>query len=72
MDLSARKLNAQSALGAQLDSFADLITFGIAPAVVVYSVSSLSLLFAEKGVGFCLFLVLGLIPLIGAIRLAKI
>ena len=67
----ARKLNAQSALGTQLDSFADLITFGVAPAVIVFSVSSLSLLFVEKQMEFWLFLILGLIPLLGAIRLAR-
>ena len=68
---AARKLNVQSALGAQLDSFADLITFGIAPAIIVYSVSTFSLFFVEKEVEFWLFIILGLIPLIGAIRLAK-
>jgi len=36
----ARKLNAASALGKELDSLADLVTFGIAPAVLIY-VSSL-------------------------------
>ena len=45
---AARKLNVQSGIGAQLDSFADLITFGIAPAIIVYFVSNLSLLFVEK------------------------
>ena len=45
---AARKLNVQSALGTQLDSFADLITFGIAPAIIVYFVSTLSLFFVEK------------------------
>ena len=68
---AARKLNVQSALGSQLDSFADLITFGIAPAVIVYFVSTLSLFFVEKEIEFWLFLVLGLIPLLGAIRLAR-
>jgi CDP-diacylglycerol--serine O-phosphatidyltransferase len=68
---TARKLNVQSALGTQLDSFADLITFGIAPAVIVYFMSTLSLFFVEKEIEFWLFLVLGLIPLLGAIRLAR-
>ena len=67
----ARKLNAQSEIGAQLDSFADLITFGVAPAVIVFYVSSLSLLFVEKDTEFWLFLILGFIPLLGAIRLAR-
>ncbi|OWA37976.1 CDP-diacylglycerol--serine O-phosphatidyltransferase [Saccharibacillus sp. O16] len=32
----ARKLDATSALGKELDSLADLVTFGIAPAMVIY------------------------------------
>lgn len=32
----ARKLNACSAFGAELDSLADLVSFGVSPAVVVY------------------------------------
>jgi len=35
----ARRMNISSKLGAQLDSFADFITFGIAPAVIVYNAS---------------------------------
>jgi len=68
---AARKLNVQSALGTQLDSFADLVTFGIAPAVIVYFVSTLSLFFVEKEIEFWLFLILGFVPLLGAIRLAR-
>ena len=68
---AARKLNVQSALGTQLDSFADLVTFGIAPAIIVYFVSNLSLFFVEKDIDFWLFIVLGLVPLLGAIRLAR-
>ena len=68
---AARKLNVQSALGTQLDSFADLVTFGIAPAVIVYFVSTLSLFFVENGIEFWLFLILGFVPLLGAIRLAR-
>ena len=68
---TARKFNVQSALGAQLDSFADLITFGIAPVIIVFFVSSISLFYVDKDMGFWLFFVLGLIPLLGAIRLAR-
>ena len=68
---TARKFNVQSALGGQLDSFADLITFGIAPVIIVFFVSSISLFYVEKDMGFWLFFVLGLIPLLGAIRLAR-
>ncbi|MFP6886874.1 MAG: CDP-alcohol phosphatidyltransferase family protein, partial [Opitutales bacterium] len=34
--LSARLLNAHSRFGAELDSLADTISFGVAPAVVIY------------------------------------
>ena len=36
---AARLLNASSEVGAQLDSLADLTTFGIAPAALMYSLS---------------------------------
>lgn len=32
----ARKLNASSAFGVEFDSLADLVTFGIAPAIIMY------------------------------------
>jgi len=35
--VAARILNAQSAIGKELDSMADLITFGVAPAVLYYT-----------------------------------
>ena len=34
--LAARLLKAQSALGAQLDSLADMVSFGLAPALIAY------------------------------------
>jgi CDP-diacylglycerol--serine O-phosphatidyltransferase len=68
---AARKLNAQSELGAQLDSFADLITFGIAPAIIIYNVTSISITFKDNILDIFLFVILGLVPLFGAIRLAK-
>lgn len=34
---AARKLNAQSAFGAQLDSLADMVSFGVAPAIIAYT-----------------------------------
>lgn len=68
---TARKFNVQSALGAQLDSFADLITFGIAPAIIIYNVTSISITFKDNILDIFLFVILGLVPLFGAIRLAK-
>lgn len=34
--LLARKLNAASSFGAELDSFADFVSFGVAPGILVY------------------------------------
>ena len=45
----AKLLNVQSEFGAQLDSFADLVTFGLAPAAIVYKVSSIQAHFPPHG-----------------------
>jgi len=60
----ARMLNAQSEMGKELDSLADIVTFGVAPATLVYYIS-----FSQHGlVGL---LVAGMFPLFGAFRLAR-
>mgnify|MGYP001199820744 CR=1 FL=1 len=60
----ARMLNAQSPIGKQLDSLADIVTFGVAPCYLVYYT-----IFAQNGLlGFA---VAGLFPLFGAYRLAR-
>ena len=38
--LTARILNAYSEIGKQLDSFADMVTFGIAPAMILFKLLS--------------------------------
>ncbi|EEG78803.1 CDP-diacylglycerol--serine O-phosphatidyltransferase [Dethiobacter alkaliphilus] len=60
----ARRLNAVSAFGKELDSLADLVSFGVAPALLVYvvSLSQLSL--------FDILVTLAFV-LCGAIRLAR-
>lgn len=60
----ARILNAQSDLGKELDSLADIVTFGVAPAILIYHIS-----FSEFGlIGY---MIAGLFPLFGAYRLAR-
>lgn len=59
--LLAKQLKAQSTFGAQLDSLADLITFGVLPTFIYASYIDLS------GWGYLLMLV----PICSAIRLAK-
>lgn len=60
----ARMLNAQSEFGKQLDSLSDLITFGVAPAVIMY-VSVL------KPMGIGGWIVTAIFPICGALRLAR-
>lgn len=60
----ARMLNAQSEMGKELDSLADIVTFGVAPAILVYYIS-----FVDYGlIGL---IIAGLFPLFGAFRLAR-
>lgn len=60
----ARYLNSTTDLGKQLDSFADLITFGLAPICILWQLE----IFGSMAV---VSLVLGLFPLAGAFRLAR-
>ncbi|MGL4820977.1 MAG: CDP-diacylglycerol--serine O-phosphatidyltransferase [Bacilli bacterium] len=60
----ARMLRVESPLGKELDSLADIVTFGVAPSFLVYD-----LVFQSYGtVGL---LIAGLFPLFGAFRLAR-
>ncbi|MCE9598037.1 MAG: CDP-diacylglycerol--serine O-phosphatidyltransferase [Spirochaetia bacterium] len=69
---AARLLNAQSELGAQLDSLADLTAFGIAPAVVMYSFVLREVNPVIQGVTFPLGMVIASIyPACAAYRLAR-
>lgn len=61
---AARLLNAKSSIGKELDSLSDLVSFGVAPGLLLMNV----LLIA--GAGWCSYLALFL-PLMGALRLAK-
>lgn len=45
----ARLLNASSEMGKQLDSLADVVSFGVAPSMIVYNFLRLSLANSEKG-----------------------
>jgi CDP-diacylglycerol--serine O-phosphatidyltransferase len=62
---SARLLKVQGELGKQLDSFADMVTFGVAPGVVMYSF--LSSFIEDSYIPYISFV----IPLLSALRLAK-
>ena len=70
---AARLLNANSRLGAQLDSLADLITFGVAPAALMYSFKLFKMNYA---LGTNLYIPVGMLialvwPVCTAYRLAR-
>lgn len=61
----ARYLNVSSELGKELDSLADLVSFGVAPSILVFNLYD----FSRFGlIGYVLVL---LLPIAGAYRLAR-
>ncbi len=63
---AARALNAHSEIGKQLDSLADVVSFGVAPGMIFYMLEK------EYFIGFEFFAFLAfLIPVFSALRLAK-
>lgn len=77
--LSARLLNAYTVIGKELDSLADMVSFGLAPAAIIFTMLELSLFgqnfpIQEIEASWSIWLVLFtslLIPVAGAFRLAK-
>lgn len=77
--LSARLLNSYTVIGKELDSLADMISFGLAPAAMIFTMLELTLfgqnfLIQEIEAGWSVWIVLFtslLIPVAGAFRLAK-
>mgnify|MGYP002409430169 FL=1 len=61
----ARFLNVSSELGKELDSLADLVSFGVAPSILVFNIYNFSQL------GLLGYLLVLLFPLSGAYRLAR-
>src|SRR5437879_7555336 len=60
----ARMTRTQSEFGVELDSLADVITFGVAPAILVYK-------WALSGMGIAGFVICSIYAASGAIRLAR-
>ncbi|NKX12453.1 CDP-diacylglycerol--serine O-phosphatidyltransferase [Bacillus cereus] len=58
----ARKLKVNSEFGIELDSLADIVSFGVAPALLFHTIATPSIL---TSLAFILF------PTMGALRLAK-
>ncbi len=65
--LAARVLKAYSPMGKELDSLADLVSFGLAPAMMMYNILSPILPQAYNWVAYTTLM----IPLFAALRLAK-
>lgn len=68
---SARLLKAYSPVGKELDSLADVVSFGVAPGLIVYYllINSIAIL-SSPGLKFLILLVSAIMPVCGAIRLA--
>lgn len=64
----ARYLNVSSDLGKELDSLADLVSFGVAPSLLIYTLFDLGS-FGPKGIFGIILLIL--FPICGAFRLAR-
>jgi CDP-diacylglycerol--serine O-phosphatidyltransferase len=60
----ARALNVQSEFGKELDSLSDVISFGVAPAFIMYVVA-----FQEMGAAG--WIITAIFPICGALRLAR-
>lgn len=66
----ARILKVSSKIGKDLDSLADLVSFGVAPAILFYQLEVYEQLYLQIGFRWVPYLVL-LMPLFAALRLAK-
>ncbi len=64
----ARFLNVSSDLGKELDSLADLVSFGVAPSILVYILFNLNSFGPNGLLGYAVLL---LFPICGAYRLAR-
>lgn len=61
----ARKFSVSSDFGKQLDSLCDLVSFGVAPALLAYKV------FLQEHLGYYGILIAAVFTLCGAVRLAR-
>jgi len=75
----ARKLNSQSQFGKELDSLADNVSFGVAPAAIIYNLlknsfsaeQNLVSLLGENFIAYIILILTVSVPVFSAIRLAK-
>jgi CDP-diacylglycerol---serine O-phosphatidyltransferase len=69
----ARLFNASSEMGKQLDSLADVVSFGVAPSMIIYQFLRMSFASGEDGINTSIFLLTPafIIAAAGAYRLAR-
>ncbi|MHA4843487.1 CDP-diacylglycerol--serine O-phosphatidyltransferase [Flavitalea antarctica] len=69
----ARLFNATSAMGKQLDSLADVVSFGVAPAMILYQLLRISYIQEETGLDTSMMALAPafIFPCAGAYRLAR-
>lgn len=68
---AARMLKAYSRIGAELDSLSDLVAFGVAPAMLIFNLMQLYTSMAPDGGHAWLSYTALLVPVFGALRLAR-
>ena len=66
----ARLLNAYSDVGKELDSLADIVSFGVAPAVILYQLMMNTCLFEGQFSQLLIIIILSVMPVCAALRLA--
>jgi CDP-diacylglycerol--serine O-phosphatidyltransferase len=70
--LAARLLKATSSFGAEFDSMADLVSFGVAPAILIFNAGlQIAGVEVESGQFWVLLTACGVFVLAGAMRLAR-
>lgn len=70
--IAARLLKATSSFGAEFDSMADLVSFGVAPAVLIFNLGlQVAGVKVESGQFWVLLAACGVFALAGAMRLAR-
>ena len=76
--LSARLLKSYSELGKELDSLADVVSFGVAPALIIYQLLAMSAALTgyepSSGIALNIFIIKSvpvIMPVCAALRLAK-
>jgi CDP-diacylglycerol--serine O-phosphatidyltransferase len=69
----ARLFKAESSMGKQLDSLADIVSFGVAPGMILYQLLRISYISEQSGLDTTIFALLPalIFPCAGAYRLAR-